>query len=117
EKQNTWFQKKSDILPPASAAQTIQAILDWIPARLTALSYALAGHFTPTFTYLRRHFLQFTPSGKLSADAGLMALERDKYDGILADAEENQAALTLVNHSLVIWIVVIALCTLAAWVA
>lgn len=100
-----------------TAAQKIQMLLDWIPARLTALSYALVGHFGYTFAYLRRNFARLMPSGKLSYQAGLAAMEQDENNLLLADYEENQAALDLVNRGLMVWIVIIALCTLAAWIA
>lgn len=99
-------------------AQKIHAVLDWLPARFTALGYALAGHFGHAFIHIRRYLLAgLASSNDLPLRAGLAALERDKNDVALANAEENLAALDLVDRSLVIWIVAIALFTLAAWIA
>jgi membrane protein required for beta-lactamase induction len=93
-------------------------ILDWIPARLTALSYALVGHFAYAFTYLKQHLLNTKISNsELVVDGGLAALEHNTQDATSNDSKEHAATFALVDHSLVFWIVAIAVCTLASWIA
>lgn len=100
------------------AALSVFTVVDWIPARLTALSYALVGHFAHGFTYLKQHLLNTHISNReLVVDTGLAALEHNAQDAVRSDSKENNTALALADHSLVFWIVTIAVCTLASWIA
>lgn len=102
---------------PKTAMQLF-TILDWIPARLTALSYALVGHFAYAFSYLKQHLLSTKISNsELVVDGGLAALEHNTQDATSSDSTEHAATFALVDHSLVFWIVAIAVCTLASWIA
>ncbi len=102
----------------AKAANQLQEILDWLPQRLTAASYALMGHFGSAIQYLRKHLFDgLQESRGLAAEVGITALEIDPTQLTLADIQENKKALVLVDRTLVLWIVVIAVFTLVAWVS
>jgi membrane protein required for beta-lactamase induction len=84
--------------------------------RLLALSYALVGHFTTAFSYLRKNFSNgFQRSMHFAIDVGFAALNLEHPDVIHADKEENEAALLLVDRALLLWIVILAIFTLGGW--
>lgn len=106
----------------AWAARQLCAILDWAPARLTAFGYALSGHFEAAVLRWRgvlavsEHWL--TSAEPLLAAVGMGAL--DLKDDIHDSATWNhvlQSAISLVWRTLVLWVFVIALLTLAGWAA
>jgi len=96
----------------------LQALLDWVPVRITGFSYALAGHFAYAFTYWCKNFVSgLDKTREFAFGSGLAALELEKSDAALADVEENRMALNLVDRTIVLWIVVLALFTLVAWIS
>ena len=104
----------------AWAARQLAAILDWVPARLAAFGYALSGHFEGAVLRWREaaaaaeHWL--ASSEPVLAAAGFGALNLD--EGLQDSATWNhalQSAMSLVWRTLVLWVVVIALLTLAGW--
>lgn len=105
------------------AAVTLHGWLAWIPARLTAVGYAIAGHFDAASAAWRR---QPDPapetiseaSEELLARVGIGALAlRDESDEELKErgVRGATAANRLVFRLLVIWAVVIAALTLYGW--
>lgn len=99
-------------------AEWLQALLDWIPVRITGFSYALAGHFAFAFSYWCKHVLSgLAKTREFAFGSGMAALELENSDAALADAEENRLALSLVDRTIVLWIVVLALFTLVAWIS
>jgi len=127
-----WLFRASDLLrraaiadaatPPAVTGcfERIHFALAWLPARLVALTYALAGSFEEA----RREM------GRSVGAVGRM-LERNDLllvlagRGALAGAEAADStaaapargALRLIRRSLLIWLTIIALLSLGAWVA
>lgn len=105
------------------AAVTLHGWLAWIPARLTAVGYAVAGHFDEAFSAWRKHP---EPAPETPSEASEQLLAR-VGSGALAlhdDPEEDlrergirgaMAANRLVFRLLVIWAVVIAAMTLYGW--
>lgn len=111
-------QNQPELIAFKDAAQQIQSILDWIPVRITGLCYALVGQFNYAFTkWLKYLKLGSSKSQELAYCLGLAALELDETDPATAQLSENYSALTLIDRSLVIWIVVIAVFTLGAWIS
>lgn len=105
------------------AAEDLHGWLAWLPARLTAISYAMAGHFDGALTAWR------TPSPRSSeplhvrsehllarVGSGALALQTGLEEG---DAERSvrgaSAAKNLVLRSLLIWAAVVAAMTLYGW--
>jgi len=96
------------------------AILDWIPARLTAASYAIAGSFEDALngwhSYHEQRFNEFHSSSSgilICTGAGALRLPSLIKNDHPHPAE---SAMSLVWRSLVVWIVLIGLLTLAGWV-
>jgi AmpE protein len=105
------------------AAIELHAWLAWIPARLTAIGYAIAGHFDEALHAWRgvrqSSFRTTAENNELllaAVGTGAMALEEGEDD----DPQERgvrgaSAANRLVFRQLLIWLVVIAALTLYGW--
>lgn len=102
------------------AAVTLHGWLAWIPARLTAVGYATAGHFDEAIAAMRapteqRDATQSEHSENLLARVGVAALAlQDKPDETITErgVRGAVAANRLVFRLLLIWAVVIAAMTL-----
>lgn len=108
-----------------AAAARLQALMDWIPARLFALGYALVGSFDTAFAVLMR----FMPGSwanmaeentRLLREAGAESLHLDHVRGEhWEDPNEVNALVERANHlimrTLVVFLAVLALMTLAGW--
>jgi AmpE protein len=106
------------------AAIELHAWLAWIPARLTAVGYAIAGHFDEALHAWRRvrvASLRTTAENNelllAAVGTGAMALEEDRDDDDLQErgVRGASAANRLVFRQLLIWLVVIAALTLYGW--
>jgi AmpE protein len=112
---------RSGILLPTGHAETVVnrllAILEWVPVRMVALAFALAGDFVAAFRALKTRLFD-----ELDADAGLQLLQEcavaamlpyergsqdvDFADRAAADLREMRGLLMRTN---VVWVVVLAL--------
>lgn len=102
--------------------QRIHAALIWIPARLTALGYALSGHFDVALEgWHSAHIEQpvgVVGSDQVIAETGLGALDlRDDSPDLDEYQKPVRAAMQLVWRNLTVWLVAIAIMTLAGWAA
>jgi len=106
----------------AQAILQLLAVLDWIPARLTALSYALSGDFEGALTRWRHHAESAGP-GSLASDAILAGVGRgalnDPGPHVDPDAKARllESVSGLVGRALFVWVFVIALLVLAGLIA
>lgn len=104
------------------AASRLQQYIDWLPSRLTGFTYALMGHFSAGFQYWRQNLLTYPDQiPNFALNVGMAALELDpeeekNRDLALADTEENKKGLDLIHRTIILWIVVIALLTVIAWI-
>ena len=106
-----------------SAATRLHGWLAWIPARLTAIGYGVAGHLDAALTAWRTPQGETVATGpeaseELLARVGVASLALDEPDG--EDLTERgvrgaTAALRLVYRLLLVWAVVIAAMTLYGW--
>lgn len=93
-------------------------LVAWLPARLLALSYAIAGSFDDAFEDWRAYY-QRTSAGffrvgeSILAAAGVGAIRRRCPEGDTLTAV--RAALQLLRRALFIWVTVIAALTLVGW--
>ncbi len=127
-----WLFRASDLLRRAAIADTsplpalagsferMHFLLAWVPARLVALSYAIAGSFEEARREMGRGAgavgRMLERNDLLLALAGRGALART--EAATADATvPAMGALRLIRRSLLIWLTMIALMSLAAWVA
>lgn len=94
-----------------SQATQITEILEWIPARITALLFLLVGNFQRGFaTFIQNMMTGPDSNNQLLSACGLQAVRVDDVDEIpIAKAE------ALVEQSAIVLVVFIALFTLVAW--
>ena len=107
----------------AWATRQLAEIMDWLPARLAALGFALSGDFEGAVARWRDLGTQqdqwLVPAAAVlsAAGAGALNLQDDETagsDAVLWDRLLT-AALSLVWRTLFLWVVLIALLTLAGW--
>lgn len=108
----------------AQAAQRLHAILDWVPARLVAVGYAVSGSFVDAIGNWRgsgksekweessMQVLLASGMGALHLDAETLH-EAPRDNDVSAEITHIKAAQALVWRTLVAWVVIIALMTLA----
>jgi AmpE protein len=93
------------------AAKIFAGLLDWIPARITALSFIMAGDFVEGFSPWAHHLLHGPRVNEdLLVTTGLGAMNikaKDEYD-----AETVRQSLRMIERALIVWIVIIAIFTL-----
>jgi AmpE protein len=96
------------------ALQGIYAVLAWVPARLLALGYAMAGSFDAAFASWRALISErlgfFENNDAILMHVGRGALGTGATQG--SDLERCRAALQLVWRALLIWLVVVSLLVL-----
>ena len=98
--------------PHQRQIQRVRQVLDWLPARLTALAYALVGDFVRGYSALHPFWRQADAgSERVLVDTGLAALAIEPE--LPADAlEENTQAIALAERALLLVLVLIALVSL-----
>lgn len=97
------------------ASSTLLNLLDWIPARLAALGYVITGNFSTGFAQWCQYALQGLQSNReLLATTGLAAMNADM--NVTPDFEEARGMLRLIERTLVVWLIVIAIFTLGHWI-
>ena len=110
--------RQSGLERPAyvTPVQRLHGLLAWLPSRAVALSFALAGSFEPAVEDWRNYYRDcsehfFEVNDEIVACAGLGALGKPPSAPELLVADGAVSAMRLVNRSLVIWIVAIAVLT------
>lgn len=106
----------------AQAASRLHYILGWVPARLCAFSYALAGSFTDAMTRWREEALRWNDENRgvlVASGCGALRYRAGEEVSDAADAavetENVRESLSLVRRAAVVWLAVLALATLAGW--
>lgn len=113
------LQTRDDGTEFASLARQFHHFLAWLPARLTALSYALSGSLTDTINNWRNVASAGNPlwsdtNDRLLAHTGMGALMlRDSVINGDDCTSQTEQALALINRALIIWVCVIAVMTIA----
>lgn len=116
----------------ADAVRDLYNLLNWPTTRLSALGFALAGNLVEALDGWRRaEARSLAVNENVLIESGLGALQFRQADGAEADeaelpAEENmdpedtvswvEAARSLENRTLIVWLCVFAIMTIAGWV-
>lgn len=97
----------------AEAATQVQNVMDWVPARLVGISCALAGHFMTAFTYFYKNiFLGLKENKTFVTNCGLAALDTNQDSP--SNIAENRNALSLIDRTIIIWLIATLLITLGS---
>jgi AmpE protein len=110
------------------SVDTIIYVLEWIPLRLLALTFSLAGNFVYCFESFKRSMWEFNPAADSAAMlysyagcamSGLLGAESDEQDSEDADgsyrqseARQIESLQALLERSQAIWLAVLALITI-----
>lgn len=96
--------------------------LNWLPARLTALTYAVAGNFEDAMLCWRTQSTSWPDLEEgvvLSAGAGAMGVKLGQGEeigmGDAADAEQIDSAVSMIWRGLMVWLIVGLLLAVAGW--
>lgn len=85
-------------------------ILDWVPARLLALSFCLVGHFNDIFSEWCASFKsKLSDTYQILYRCGHVAIKTDENPDPVVVSTQFDEAYGLVNRSLFVWLVVLAL--------
>lgn len=99
--------------------QNLHGMLVWLPSRLAAMSFALAGSFEPATTAWKAYYDEcsehfFEVNDDIVAYAGCGALGREARESMAKNpGDAAESALGLVERSTLVWLVVISLLTIA----
>jgi AmpE protein len=101
--------------------QRLHGVIAFLPARLLALTYGVAGSFEESFAGWRSYLASesdhfFDANDRLLVHAGRGALGV-AWDQARDEPERARAALALADAALYVWLVVLALLTLVEWLA
>lgn len=92
-------------------ANELTNILEWLPARLTALLYMLVGNFQRGLTHFTKLFIAKPEfNQQMLSECGLLSVRANDSDSALIGEAES-----LVEHATLILLVFIAVFTLIAW--
>ena len=104
------------------AAEILFAILNWIPTHLTALSYAITGSFVDALHYWQTHRIENKIQSHLScaAQENLLVMIGLGSVRLAEESEGNSmpgviAVIALAKRSVILWLTVLAILTLAGW--
>ena len=100
---------------------TVLAVLDWLPVRLVGLSFALVGHFSAVFRLWSSQLLTgISDDYRYLVELGLQAIDTEAMsvtntEGVEASLISALAVEHLLDRSLLVWLVVMALCSIGYW--
>ncbi len=91
------------------ALTLLRSLMDWAPARVLGLTFALAGQFRPVFGFWCTHLAGLTTSGSLVAEYGQLALGWGPSTALTPETIDESESL--INRAIILWIVALALVT------
>lgn len=108
-------------------------VLDWVPVRLSGIGFAIAGNFEDAISTWRtqaQSWIDRTQGIVLASGAGALGVRLggplptvsgmdfrpELGEGNVPDADYLQSALSLLWRTLIVWLVLLLLLTLARWV-
>ena len=103
--------------PLLTATVAVMGLLDWVPVRLLGMTFALVSHFTTTFKCWCHYLLTgLLHTHRQVGEVGWVALGLTEMPEMSATVEQTHLIEGLVNRSLLVWLVVIALFTIGMWI-
>lgn len=90
-----------------------QAVLDWIPARLLGMTYALVGHFKSVLSLLKQQF--FMSPFKIDQAEQLALWARAALQPQPENELLKEEVISLIERALLIWIIVLIILTISFW--
>ncbi|MDH5369373.1 MAG: regulatory signaling modulator protein AmpE [Gammaproteobacteria bacterium] len=106
----------------AKASRELYKILNWLPARICVLSYAVAGNFVDTMSYWNgvsdlwlRDSEDFIIVSGVGALRYVQRIEKDQHGNEEPDIAGIQHALSLVKRAVIVWVVLLGLLTVTGW--
>ncbi|MCG6968506.1 MAG: regulatory signaling modulator protein AmpE [Gammaproteobacteria bacterium] len=100
------------------STQLLFSILNWIPSHLTAITYAVSGSFVDAIHQWKIHksydHLDPDAANNMLIDTGLGAIQFET-DHKVFDGQTIHDVLGLCRRTIIVWITIIALLTLAGW--
>ena len=110
-------QDESDYTEFNNSVRMLYAILLWIPTQLTTLAFAITGSFIDTLhewqSRIHNDYLNPMESADTLFHTGLKALQLDADHPF--DVETVHDVLQLCWRSIILWVTILALLTLAGW--
>ncbi|MGD8932201.1 MAG: regulatory signaling modulator protein AmpE [Chromatiales bacterium] len=108
------------------ASRQLLALLDWLPARITAFTYAIAGSFEDALdgwrSYHESRFDEFSGNASgilICAGSGALRMSSlldDKFDHTGTYQYLVEAAMGLIWRSLLVWLALLGIFVLADWI-
>ena len=105
----------------ANASRELYKILIWLPARICALSFAVAGNFVDTMSYwngISDLWLRDSEEFIVVSGIGSLRYEQRIHRGEHGDEPDvsgMQHALSLVKRAVIVWVVLLGLLTVTGW--
>lgn len=92
----------------AQSARLVEQVLNWLPAKLMGLLFALAGNFSHVLHCWRKKAnFSLAGSDQFLVDCGTAALGREDQDSFPVDGTAERAAVSLLDRTFVISLIVI----------
>lgn len=88
----------------------------WVPARLVALSYTLVGNFMASFDTWLKMALNPKVGQEILLACGDASLGLSSTPANAATLEENTQAIHLVQRTLLVWVLIIAVASMGQWI-
>lgn len=94
----------------ASLGAKALAVLDWLPARVLGILFALGGHFVKVFNVWQKYALQgLNTNETLIMETGLAALDLPPNKPLAENGDAEKQAIQLFDRALIIMLVLAAL--------
>lgn len=107
--------KDSPYASMSASAAICMSIIEWLPLRIIALLYALVGDFHQGFNYWFKNLTNALQDNyAFSQECGLAAMGIVKQTDGSNDVAEVKSAIKLVDRSLILYVVIVALIVLGA---
>jgi membrane protein required for beta-lactamase induction len=97
-----------------SACQTLLYYLHWPVIRLMGLSFALVGNFSTAFSFWLQHAMSLQSHQNFLGESACAALAIDP-DQHQPSIKDHHLIIGMLNHSLVIWLVILVLVHMGEW--